>query len=219
MADISRLQQIIIIIIVRRLYTITEQYRASKRNWPLSQQCNKASGSCSVYHATCQLHHVGGTVHLHGSRHNRCPGSNKLPAAAVSSSQPFTGSLPEDFLRIIDTSTTAPIAKCAATIYHPNINAPIIKHIPKSARSACANLFNDIITKAAGDVKNLSNWHHLLNFAASLLLKPPRTGQSDNLTSIIKKRVATYVTGKRSPTPSSHVRKPGDVDGKDYSDY
>lgn len=48
-------------------------------HWPLSQSINKKSGICSYCKATRQLHLKDGTVHLHGPRKNRCPGSRKAP--------------------------------------------------------------------------------------------------------------------------------------------
>ena len=45
----------------------------------LSQTANKESGTCSVCLSTRQLHLKDGTVHQHGPRGNRCPGSDKLP--------------------------------------------------------------------------------------------------------------------------------------------
>ena len=47
--------------------------------WHLSQDANKANGTCSMCHAVWQLHHKDGTVHRHGPRHNLCPGSYKAP--------------------------------------------------------------------------------------------------------------------------------------------
>jgi len=49
------------------------------QSWPLSQDANKASVSCSICLAIRQLHLRDGTVHRHGPRSNPCPGSNKLP--------------------------------------------------------------------------------------------------------------------------------------------
>ena len=51
---------------------------SQSRVWALSQTANK-SGPCSVYLTTRQLHLKDGTVHQHGPRDNRCPGSDKLP--------------------------------------------------------------------------------------------------------------------------------------------
>ena len=52
---------------------------SQSRVWALSQTANKESGTCSVCLSTRQLHLKDGTVHQHGPRGNRCPGSDKLP--------------------------------------------------------------------------------------------------------------------------------------------
>lgn len=49
------------------------------QHWPLSQQANKSHGKCSHCLSTCQLHLKDNSVHLHGPRASRCPGSNKPP--------------------------------------------------------------------------------------------------------------------------------------------
>ena len=61
------------------------------QTWSLSQLANKASGECSVCHAVRQLHNKDGTVHQHGPRRNRCPGSGKLPAVSSQRSEAATG--------------------------------------------------------------------------------------------------------------------------------
>src|SRR5678815_472737 len=46
-----------------------------------SGSSQKARGTCSVCHVSRQLHLKDGRVHLHGSRADPCPGSNKPPLA------------------------------------------------------------------------------------------------------------------------------------------
>ena len=46
-------------------------------NWPLSLTANKSNGSCSVCLTVHQLHLRYGTIHLHGPRDKKCPGSHK----------------------------------------------------------------------------------------------------------------------------------------------
>ena len=73
------------------------------QRWPLSQTANKGQGACSVCFQHHQLHHKDNTVHLHGPRAARCPGSNKPPlsqsrnsgtTATVSSSEPVPSAAP-----------------------------------------------------------------------------------------------------------------------------
>lgn len=52
------------------------------QRWPLSQKANKDNGVCSHCSAVCQLHLKDSTIHAHGPRASRCPGSNKPPMGA-----------------------------------------------------------------------------------------------------------------------------------------
>jgi hypothetical protein len=71
---------------------------------------------------------------------------------------------------------------------HPRLNAPTIKHIPKSARPACGNLLSKLLDKVTANPNEISAWSSLLNFGKHVLLQPERTGKRHNLASIIKKR-------------------------------
>ena len=55
------------------------------QSWPLSQRANKKKGICSVCRAVCQLKNKDGTVHRHGKRDDKCPGSDKAPLSIVDS--------------------------------------------------------------------------------------------------------------------------------------
>ena len=73
------------------------------------------------------------------------------------------------------------------------MNGPIIKHIPKSARTACANLLINILKLIKYDPNDVTAWVLLLHFARIILAKPNRTGQTNSLSSIIKKRTTDYL--------------------------
>ena len=112
----------------------------SQQTWPLSQDANKSSGLCSVCRATRQLHHKDGTVHKHGPRDNPCPGSNKPP---LSASQNLPGPSGQSQPSVSPSgSQPAPSAQSSfntqSVSWSPS-NFPLIKHIPKSARPACAS--------------------------------------------------------------------------------
>jgi len=65
------------------------------QHWPLSQKTNKNKGTCSHCMSVCQLHLKNGSVHLHGPRAARCPGSNKPPLAArIPSASPLIFACP-----------------------------------------------------------------------------------------------------------------------------
>ena len=71
------------------------------QHWPLSQDCSKSSGQCSVCKATRQLHLRDGLIHVHRPRNKSCPGSNKPPSETLSSIIQSVN-LPEDFLYSAD---------------------------------------------------------------------------------------------------------------------
>ena len=50
-------------------------------------------------------------------------------------------------------------------VRHPQVKSPIIKHIPKSARTACANLLIYILKLNKYDPNDSITWMLLLHFA------------------------------------------------------
>ena len=53
----------------------------------LFQKASKKRGVCSICFATRQIQQKNGTLHLHGPRHQPCPGSNLPPIGNAPSSQ------------------------------------------------------------------------------------------------------------------------------------
>ena len=167
-----------------------------KQNWPLSQDLNKRNGQCSVCFAYRQIHLSDGLIHLHGPRNNPCSGSNKPPlySANVPSS---TLGLADDFLRINNVNTAElPASKLNTisddTFQHPIVSIPLIKHIPRSARSSCGKLLTEILQKINSNINNVKSWSVLLNFGILILAKPLRTDSKQNLASILKRRVRDF---------------------------
>ena len=168
------------------------------QHWPLSQDCSKCSGQCSVCKATRQLHLRDGLIHVHGPRNNPCPGSNKPPLETLSSTI-HSPNLPEDFLRLADASFIEPAPRQPTsrelnTFSHAQVFTAIIKHVPKSARSACAKLLSDILQLILNDYTNVKHWNLLFNFASTIFAKPGRSSQINSLSPIIKKRTINYIT-------------------------
>ena len=180
-----------------------------RQTWSLSQDANKSSGACSTCYAVRQLHLKDGTVHLHGPRNNPCSGSRKPPlnqANTLSSSQTSQSSAPHLSPPVI-ASTSSP--STSPTFSHPSVDGPIIKHIPKSARSACCTSLSKLLNSISQTSDNLDAWTELLNFGRDVLSKPKRGGKRQNLTSIIKKRL----NPNSDPVPetlSSNSRKTKD---------
>ena len=153
------------------------------QNWPISQECNKASGFCSVCNAKRQLHLSDGTVHLHGPRSNPCPGSNKPPGRFCSTSPSIiSGELAYDNSQQSDTN--------ARLSEHPVLKGPIIKHIPKSARLHCAQQLTLVIDNIIANTEDVNAWLRLLNFGNVMLLAPPRSGKKHNITALLKSRLS-----------------------------
>lgn len=166
------------------------------QTWPLSQDANKASGSCSVCHATRQLHHRDGTVHRHGPRDRPCPGSNRPPLNALS--QPAGASRPR-----VDNSPDLPSAampNCQSPFWTPPEHA-LIKHIPKSARPACATHLTSILHSVVSDPSSITNWRSLLCWGGTVLCPPKRAGRRHNLCTELKRRISSYSSG---PSASCH---------------
>ena len=174
--------------------------------WPLSQDANKRSGTCSSCLAVRQLHLKDGTVHQHGPRGNPCPGSHKLPLSqhtsnSLSASQlnPNTHPISLDPQPIPDTSTSLrpttslPFSSSHSIVNtpsftHPSVNLPIIKHIPKSARPACCSALASLLLQITRSPEDLTAWTNLFQFGLVTIAKPPRGGKRHNLTTVIKKR-------------------------------
>ena len=172
--------------------------------WPLSQNANKSNGVCSVCHATFQLHLRDGTVHLHGPRDYRCPGSGKLPfgQSVSGSSQPIQQSAAA-VTRNSDASSSSSSAQAAAVIHQAwqPVEWAVIKHIPKSARAACAGHLAGLLRVTVAHPELASNWLALLNWSGFILCAPKRGGKRNNLTSCIKKRVSSYSTNTATQKP------------------
>jgi len=150
----------------------------------------RTSGSCSVCHATRQLHLRDGTVHRHGPRDRSCSGSNRHPLNALS--QPAGASRPS-----IDNSPDLPsaaIPNCQSAFWTPPEHA-LIKHIPKSARPACATHLTSILHSIVSDPSSITNCRFLLCWGGTVLCPPKRAGRRHNLCTELKRRISSYSSG------------------------
>ena len=118
------------------------------QSWPLSQDANKANGVCSVCRATWQLHIKDGTVHKHGPRSRPCPGSHKPPLDAANLSQ---GNKDHTAAAVaaVTLADSASVSDAIHATAQPSLWSPnectVIKHIPKSARPACASHLAELL--------------------------------------------------------------------------
>ena len=69
---------------------------------------------------------------------------------------------------------------------------PLIKHIPKSARPACASHLAKLLRGVTAQPGDAKNWLAVLNWGSSILAVPKRGGKRHNVTSVIKKRIASF---------------------------
>jgi hypothetical protein len=110
------------------------------QKWTLSQTANKASGVCPVCKATRQLHLKGVTLHQHGPRANRCPGTGQKPLTIVCDPIAPAASIPpvpsHACSQIPLVTSNAHIVN--SSVSHPPYWQRSIKHIPKAARFTCA---------------------------------------------------------------------------------
>jgi hypothetical protein len=73
----------------------------------------------------------------------------------------------------------------------------ILKHIPKGARPAAANLLYKLISEVILHPSSLASWSKLLGFSPACFVKPYRGGKSRNLTTTIVKLIREYELNTR----------------------
>ena len=136
--------------------------------WPLSTSSSSASqivkrtGECSFCHAARNLN-KDGMVHQHGSRDNRCPGSNKPPALICPQFPQLSPGLV-----VQDTTCPSPsgtqLSQSSDPFVHSQCAGRIIKHIPRTARPHCADQLVKAINQVLAKTSDLSSWRTLLDF-------------------------------------------------------
>jgi hypothetical protein len=185
---------------------------SASQPWRLSQAANKKNGTCSVCHATRQLLFKDGTIHLHGKRSNPCQGSGKPPlgpqtqpltlgqntSASGSGQVPVVGSGPGALPHgSVVGGASQDTTQLDQLTWSPE-QIGVIKHIPKSARPACASHLAGLLREITAHPKSVQNWTALFNWTRSILAVPARNGKKQNLTSLIKSRT--------SPSGSTEIR-------------
>lgn len=180
------------------------------QSWPLSQEANKATGICSVCRATRQLHFKDGTVHKHGPRNKPCQGSHKPPLSVVrgldSQAHGSQAQGPSDHGASESTEPSTDNSNCIVSstskCFSP-VEGGVIKHIPKSARSACATHLAALLRAATDHPEAEENWFAVMNWSSSILQPPTRGGKRHNVSNTIRKRIAEFSS---STPPPSGVR-------------
>src|SRR6218665_3346413 len=72
---------------------------------------------------------------------------------------------------------------------HTEVGQPLLKHIPRGARSACSQALTNILQSISSRPSDLDRWRTLLRFASDVLAQPKRAGRRHNLANVVKRRV------------------------------
>src|SRR6218665_780341 len=159
----------------------------------------KPKGTCSHCLETGKLH-SGGLLHLHGPRATRCVGSNRPSlehgGGTIIQTRDIGG---EDDLTPRGDSHVAPsgVSNVAngEQLAHPPYRGPMLKHICRGARPACARALASVLRDICVNPSSIESWSALLNFAPAILGQPPRAGKRRNMTTVIKARVEGWTKG------------------------
>src|SRR5215469_6187684 len=131
--------------------------------WPLSQAANKSQGTCSSCFQTYQLHLHGNTIHLHGPRDARCPGSNRPPLAVlrshsprltlnpsprVSASQPLTSSHSSRHASPTVQAVRTPVISTNGSSGRPSTGGIVSQSVPVANRQAFFQTANSVTPKS-----------------------------------------------------------------------
>ena len=79
-------------------------------------------------------------------------------------------------------------------IWTPSDHA-LIKHIPKSARPACASLLASLLRSIAQDPVPVTKWTDLFNWGGAILKPPKRGGKRHDLSATVRKCISTFPAG------------------------
>src|SRR6218665_648923 len=161
----------------------------------------KPRGTCGHCLRASKLHSGGTLVHLHGQRDTPCIGSNRPPlelgGGPTDQDLGLGGSdgptQPGGTLR----TSEGVIAAGGPGLAHPEQRGPLLKHICRGARPACAGGLGSALREICGNPGSAELWSALLSFAPTVLAQQPRSGRLRNMTTLIKKRVEGMTVGTK----------------------
>ena len=96
------------------------------------------------------------------------------------------------------TSVSSGQSPIAPALKFSPVTFGIIKHIPKSARIACASQLASLLRQVIAHPDIAVNWQALFNWTGFVLSAPRRAGKRHNVAATIKKRAADF-TASESP--------------------
>src|SRR6218665_3088766 len=164
----------------------------------------KPKGTCSHCLETGKLH-SGGLLHLHGPRATRCAGSNRpslehgggtiIQTRDIGGEEEPKGPClcseghmrkSQLHLTLRGNSHVAPSGVSNVVngeqLAHPPYRGPLLKHICRGSRPACARALASVLRDICGNPSSIESWSALLNFAPAILGQPPRAGKRRNMT-------------------------------------
>jgi hypothetical protein len=146
------------------------------QKWALSQTANKASGACPVCKASRQLHLKDGTLHQHGRRANRYPGTGQKPLTIECDLISSAASIPPVPSHAC---SQIPLVTPNAHIVNSSVSRRLtdkrsIKHIPKAARFTYARTLTSVLSAVVAHPESAANWQAILDFSFDILRYPVR---------------------------------------------
>ena len=88
---------------------------------------------------------------------------------------------------------------------HPKDHGPLLKHICKGARPACAQALTATLQDLCRTPQSPSAWQSLLDFAPTIFAQPTRAGKRRSMTKILKNRTDKW---RQDPTQEQDEQPP-----------
>ena len=127
-------------------------------------------------------------MHKHGPCTRPCAGSHK-PPLGVSNLSRGNRDHTAAAAAAVPSDDSASVSDATDTTAQPNLWSPdectVIKHIPKSARPACASHLAEVLRAVVAKPEDGANWVHLQ-------LEQPYLAISHNLSNMVKKRISQF---------------------------
>ena len=156
-------------------------------------------GDCAHCRKSCALLRSG-LIHQHGPRKNPCSGSGREAAPGSRRPASLRTNLRESLLPSSSQDNSAQdlfptsndTSDAGKPIGHPSRHVPILKRIPRGARTEAANTLQQLLNNVVDDVSNNRSWTRLFGFAPTCLAQPGRGGKSRNLTTLVNRQIRAY---------------------------
>ena len=152
-----------------------------------------ASVPCVMQHASCICGMGRSTCMVQETNHALGRTSRRLTLPASAAMVP----LPASSCRIQEQQMQVQLLPTNQLIFRGPADWAIKKHIPKSARAACAGHLASLLRSVVAHPEVAANWLATFNWSGTILCVPARGGKKHNLTSCIKKRCETFSSSSR----------------------